>query len=261
VLVNKNKQQTKMNTVNVSRSRNWLRSGSWFGLFVLLVLGLLLSVQFSYAKHREGGNNDKGGGHGKHGGGGSGGGSGGGGSTGWSAVSINGQNAGATAGVNGDVTTLVLPSEQDKIRLVAFLTTEESQYIGNLTGKSIVSTIDISTVGTPVFVYPNEGYNCPPEEAFVRLYFTTVPGSYDLGNANSNETEYWWSDTAFSYMVNAEGGVALVANVGILLNGATRSGIVEGMPATRLPSSPRPATWQKWALPSQAAASSMLATE
>jgi hypothetical protein len=108
----------------------------------------------------------------------------------WNAFTTSGQNSGPTVPISGDIATFSIPDVSDKIRLVAFLTTETIQ--GDFTGKTVTADLFMTSTGSPQFIYNSVGSGCPAP-ANVRLYFTTVTGTYDLRNANAHQTNYWWS--------------------------------------------------------------------
>ncbi len=117
----------------------------------------------------------------------------------WSAYSLYDFPAGSTEPASGDVATLAIPIPNDDVEYVSFLTTATDPILlGDLTGKTITATLSISAAGTPVFIFNFEGesWDTCPAPPNVRLYFTTTSGMYDLDDANANETQYWWADSA-----------------------------------------------------------------
>lgn len=108
----------------------------------------------------------------------------------WIAYTTMGQNSGPTTPIAGDIATFSIPDPSDKIRLVAFLTTETIR--GDFTGKIVAADFSMTTTGSPMFIANSIGSGCPALPN-MRLYFATVTGTYDLRNANAHQTNYWWS--------------------------------------------------------------------
>ncbi len=134
----------------------------------------------------------------------------------WSAYSLYDTSSGSTEPTNGDVATLAIPVPNRNIQCVSFLTTTtDPNLLGDLAGKTIRATFGVSTIGTPTFIYNFEGYswNTCPAPANVRLYFTTTAGMYDLDNAVTNETQYWWADIAGT---NLEAGLDATLTASLL---------------------------------------------
>jgi hypothetical protein len=113
---------------------------------------------------------------------------------GWQACDVSGKSVPVTQDV-GDIATVGLPSPKAKVGLVSLLTTPATV---PLTDKTITATIAITiSPGAVYSVSSSAGWSIPPN---VRIYFTTVPGPYNLSDANKNDTHYWWSDTAFIHL-------------------------------------------------------------
>ena len=106
--------------------------------------------------------------------------------------------------------TLIFPSGLHPA-LVSFLTTDGIG--GDLSGDTITATVAVESIGVPTFVYGYEGqpWNTCPAPASVRLYFTTVAGSYDLSNADEQYTNYWWSTSGMS-LCSIVGDFAILSN-------------------------------------------------
>jgi hypothetical protein len=117
----------------------------------------------------------------------------------WNAYNLYGIPSGSTESTNGEAATLAIPIPINDIEYVSFLTTStDPNVLGDLSGKMIRATISISAIGVPEFIFNFEGssWDTCPAQANVRLYFTTTGGMYDLDDANTNETQYWWADVA-----------------------------------------------------------------
>lgn len=117
----------------------------------------------------------------------------------WNAYGLYDTPFGSTEPTNGDIATLAIPIPDNDVEYVSFLTTTTDPHlVGDLTGKTLNAVISVSTVGTPVFIFGFEGssWDTCPAPPNVRIYFTTTGDMYDLDDANTNETQYWWADTA-----------------------------------------------------------------
>jgi len=107
----------------------------------------------------------------------------------WLACNTAGKQV-PTTFVPGDLGTLPIPTGKARPPYVAFFTTQvETSILGELTGKTITATFHVT--GAPIWTV---GFG--PGPAAVRLYFTTVPGFYNLNDANSHPEDYWWANTA-----------------------------------------------------------------
>lgn len=98
----------------------------------------------------------------------------------------------------GNVSAFTFPTARRSVAFPAFLTTvTEAALLGNLTGKSLSASVQLSKTGNPQFVYggatPWSSWNSCPVPANTRLYFSTNPNPYDLHDATLNEDRYWWS--------------------------------------------------------------------
>lgn len=122
----------------------------------------------------------------------------------WAAWTLYGNSVPVTQSP-GELVELAMPTSSSKA--VSFVTTQsDSAILGNLTGKTLSATLSLSVSGAPVFLY-NYANQCSGNNfAFVRLYFTTTTGPYNLNHANSHETKYWWADFAYADLVNFENG-------------------------------------------------------
>lgn len=122
---------------------------------------------------------------------------------GWSACNTAGKSVPVRVD-SGDLVTLPIPSAKSKPAYVAFLT---EPLAVNLIGRTIICTFRIDNTGTPVYAIGYSG-GCP-SPANLRLYFTTISGSYNLNNGEHHPHEYWWSDASFSSFVDADGGLII----------------------------------------------------
>ena len=81
-----------------------------------------------------------------------------------------------------------------------------SPYLGDLTGKAITATFEITGVEGQ-FIYGGEP-SCGSTTSYIRLFFqTSNAGGFD-------ETHYWWSNPVHYDLANTEGPVALTQSIG-----------------------------------------------
>lgn len=102
----------------------------------------------------------------------------------------------------GNVSEFPFPAARRNTAFPAFLTTvTEAAVLGNLTGKTLSASINLAKTGNPEFIYggatPWSSWNNCQVPANVRLYFSTNPMTYNLGDAGQNEDRYWWSQPGF----------------------------------------------------------------
>jgi len=111
----------------------------------------------------------------------------------WHAVSVWGRPVPVKA-IRNHV-ALPIPSSHGSTSLVAiFTTTNTAELLGDLTGATISSTIQLRTFGNPIMWFGNNTGG--PQHATIRLYFTSTSEPYNLDHGNANTTEYWWANYA-----------------------------------------------------------------
>lgn len=94
--------------------------------------------------------------------------------SGWSAYTLNGKSV-PTQG-----SSMTFPNRSTKIQCVGFMTESVSW---NLVGHTLVATVTVNATG----FYDCFGNGVPN----FGVYVTTRSG-YNLADANSNQTQYWW---------------------------------------------------------------------
>lgn len=117
-------------------------------------------------------------------------------------------NPAATTPQPGDIATFSFPVAANKrVAFPAFLTTTvDGAVLGDLTGQTITATVLVTVTGNPQFCYggntPWSSWNtASPVPANTRLYISTNPAAYDLGDAQQHENDYWWSSAPGAWTV------------------------------------------------------------
>jgi hypothetical protein len=94
----------------------------------------------------------------------------------------------------GDVNSLAsfsFPIWKNPVKPVVYLVTQQPQFVGNITGKTITFTAESPSSPDATWVFGSAtGTGLPPS---VRFFFSTVPG-YSVGDGVNTPEKYWWSN-------------------------------------------------------------------
>lgn len=118
------------------------------------------------------------------------------------------------AGIDGDIATFNFPKAKGNAKFPTFLTTiVDTNILGDLAGKTLLATLEISVIGNPIFVYGGQGdwNNCPSPPANARLYFSTNAAGFNLQESVQHENGYWWSHTGV-VIISATTGLATISD-------------------------------------------------
>lgn len=99
-----------------------------------------------------------------------------------------------------DIATVLIPSPQRGKFLSMLTTTNWPRLTGNMTRRTVNMTMMLDAYDVPppvefVSQWQDADWNTCPAQPSVRLFFTSVKTKYDVSDANSNPTHYWWAAT------------------------------------------------------------------
>jgi hypothetical protein len=93
--------------------------------------------------------------------------------------------------------TLPIPTSHDNISLVSIFTTKDTPaLLGDLTGGTISATIQLVVNQNPMIWFGNDTGG--PQQATIRLYFTTTTEPYNFIHGIANRNQYWWATFAMA---------------------------------------------------------------
>jgi len=115
----------------------------------------------------------------------------------------------AAFGSGSDAATFAFQST--KKPYAAFLTTTiDTNVLGDLTGKTITATINLSVTGSPLFLFGGQGdWNNGSAPPHTRLYISTNPAPFNLNESVQNENGHWWSQVGWTEVTNNMGTVII----------------------------------------------------
>lgn len=100
----------------------------------------------------------------------------------------------------GDLATVEILGPETGKFLAMIATTNWPGLTGNMTRRTVNITLmlDAFDVEPPIEFasqWQDADWNTCPAQPSLRLFFTSVPGKYDVDDANANPTHYWWACT------------------------------------------------------------------
>lgn len=100
----------------------------------------------------------------------------------------------AAPGASGDIATFSLPEAKPSSKYPAFLTTAvDTNFLGDLTGKTISATLNLTTTSNPIITFKGQGtWNTCPAPAQTCFFISSSPGPYDALDS-SRQNEFWFA--------------------------------------------------------------------
>lgn len=117
------------------------------------------------------------------------------------------------AGVGSDLATFVVPKTGNNAAYSAFLTTA-TEHTGDLTGKTISATINLTVISTPDFVWGGllSGWNTTGLPAHARLFISSNPEPYSNARYHDCPSCYWWSSPGWVEL-SVSTGTATISDI------------------------------------------------